>query len=48
MHCLKGKSNPVSMALAALVLLAPGLGAQSAGQADVAFQGYYLREPGSR
>jgi hypothetical protein len=34
------------MALATLLLLAPRVGAQTAGQADVAFQGYYLAGTG--
>ena len=46
MHWLKHNSIRVAMALAALLLLAPGLWAQSVGQADVAFQGYYLAGSG--
>jgi uncharacterized membrane protein YgcG len=44
-HWLKDNSIRVAMALAAL-LLAPGLWAQTVGQADVAFQGYYLAGSG--
>jgi uncharacterized membrane protein YgcG len=46
MHWLKDKSDPVTMALAALLLLAPRVGAQTVGQADVAFQSYYLAGSG--
>ena len=46
MHWLKENSIRVAMALAALLLLAPGLWAQTVGQADVAFQGYYLAGSG--
>jgi uncharacterized membrane protein YgcG len=46
MHWLKDKSNRVAMALATLLLLAPRAGAQTVGQADVAFQGYYLAGSG--
>jgi uncharacterized membrane protein YgcG len=46
MHWLKNKSNRVALALAALLLLAPKVGAQTVGQADVAFQGYYLAGSG--
>ena len=46
MHWLKDNSIRVAMALAALLLLAPALWAQTAGQADVAFQGYYLAGSG--
>lgn len=46
MHWLKENSIRVAMALAALLLLAPGLCAQTVGQADVAFQGYNLAGSG--
>jgi hypothetical protein len=45
-HWLKDNSIRVAMALAALLLLAPALWAQTVGQADVAFQGYYLAGSG--
>ena len=46
MHWLKDISIRVAMALGALLLLVPKAGAQTAGQADVAFQGYYLAGTG--
>jgi uncharacterized membrane protein YgcG len=46
LHWLKDNSNRVAVALAALLLLAPRVGAQTAGEADVAFQGYYLAGTG--